>query len=165
MYSGRVVCVPAKKRPFPVRGLTVCVAAGAAVPEKEVTAIYTWKGRINIQPIRWKLQTIILFWWFHSCYYLTETFAELYFFPTRHSRTPPGTVSDWLCVRSKWIWKAKFPWVYIVFGRASSAPTHHCLWFMTFARSHSLSAFRCRCYTPYTAICDGTLLKFHPHKY
>lgn len=29
----------------------------------------------------------------------------------------------------------------------------------------SLSAFRCRCYSPYTAICDGTLLKFHPHKY
>lgn len=62
--------------------------------------------------------------------------------------------------------ESEISWVHIVFHQTNqtSASSSTGLWFMTPA-ALSLSAFRCRCYSPYTAICDGTLLKFHPHKY
>lgn len=114
-----------------------------------VTIIYMEGGKngfesIVQEPIHWKLQTIILCWWFHSCYYLTETFAELCFlhtFPVRSSTPQMGPFRSYVCMYTihpqagNWrIWKAKFPGFILSFTKrtrpAAAAALGYDLWLL-----------------------------------
>lgn len=105
------------------------------------------KKRIRINSTRTdslKLQTIILCWWFHSCYYLTETFAELCFlhtFPVRSSTPQMGPFRSYICMYTihpqagNWrIWKAKFPGFILSFTKrtrpAAAAALGYDLWLL-----------------------------------
>lgn len=122
-------------------------------------------SRINITTDSLKiLQTIILCWWFHSCYYLTDwNFCGIVFFaslPATHPHIRNGGPSEY--GKRNFLILLSFAAEQSRTERGEVLRSAYDLWLSPC----SLSAFRCRrCYSPYTAICDGTLLKFHPHKY